>query len=509
MGSVLAPALALLLATAHAAGQSAPLVRLQGWVGRARSLPRTVDEEREEELRAILGELRLADADPSALTLGLIGLASLGRELGNDPGGAAAEKPPAPLLASARLGRKELEDELARGGAECATRLARDVLDRTRRRPPEERVLAAELLADAHAPETLALLCAAAREDDRDLALAARTALCGWDEPRVHLFFLEELAHHAPLTRLAGEHFQRTRASLGDAALTELARHVAQRYLSDDWREAAGARELGRALDTPRLVPILIEALATWNRRGENGKGSKRIRAEILAELRRISGRAIGPVPENWSAWWEGVQSGRNALPEELAAAGIESSTASFFGLHAFTDRVLFVVDRSGSMRTALATGEHSRHDEAIEQMLRFLRQSGEDTRFSVAMFNAKGYAWRSRLQPASDGNLELARHWLEGNPPEGSTYLFEGLRTGLSLDSHGRIPLERCEADTVIVLCDGATAEGPGWVARWLAEENEGAQLVFHCVLIGGEGDGTLEALAKGSGGEFVHVQS
>jgi hypothetical protein len=58
-----------------------------------------------------------------------------------------------------------------------------------------------------------------------------------------------------------------------------------------------------------------------------------------------------------------------------------------------------------------------------------------------------------------------------------------------------------------VIVLCDGATSEGAGWVARWLAEENERAQLVFHCVQLGADGNGTLQALSEGSDGEFLRV--
>ena len=62
-------------------------------------------------------------------------------------------------------------------------------------------------------------------------------------------------------------------------------------------------------------------------------------------------------------------------------------------------------------------------------------------------------------------------------------------------------------EADTVIVLCDGETEEGPGWVEPFLRSVNQRARVVFHCVRIGAAGDGTLEKLAGGSGGDFVRV--
>lgn len=491
------------LGASGSGAQGDPSTRLQAWIGRARSMPRSLDEKRQAELRAILGELRVArdddGAETAALDLGLVELASLECE--------GAEPVPA-LLASARLGRGALLEALAREGAPMAARLASDVLDAAKKRPRAERLLAAQLLLDAHVAAALPSLRAAAREGDPELARAALKALCGWADQGVHLLFLEELARKAPTTDIAAEHFRRARATLAEPVLELLEREVAWRYLAEDWREAARARGLARGLDLARAVPILIEAMATWDRRTDAGQGSKRIRAEILSELQRLSGRSIGAEPARWSEWWEGARAGRIALPADLAAAGIESTSAAFFGLHAVTDRVLFVVDRSGSMRTGFGTGGRSRHDEAIEQLACFLRRSGPDTRFSVALFNRSGEVWRGRLTPASEANLVLARGWLEQNEPDGETRLFEGLRAGLGLDARGRLDLERSEADTVIVLCDGATSEGPAWVARWLERENERAQLVFHCVQIGSQGNGTLEALAEGSRGKFVRVQ-
>lgn len=481
-----------------------PAQRLASWVERARQTPRSVDARRYNELTAILGDLRLARAagveDPVESDRALVGLASLQtRE-------ASAEVPP--LIAAARLGREELEGELARGPEVLAPRLALGVLDRDAGRPREERLLVALLLAETRVPATLAVLLSAAREEDLELAQAARGALVGWDDATVHGFFLDELARGAPCTTAAAAHFDALRGALAAEDLGRLSREVARRYLCEDWRDAARARGLARALDPPRAVPILIEALAAWERRTRTGTGSRRIQNEIVVELQRLSGRAMGAEPERWTAWWQAVKSGRIALPADIAAAGGQTSSAAFFGLRAVTDRVLFVVDRSGSMRTAFGTGGRSRHEEAIDQLVRFLQQSGEETRFSIAVFGSDGKAWRTRLATATSGNLELARKWLERNEPEGETLLFEGLRAGLQLDPRGRLALERCEADTVIVLCDGATTEGPGWVERWLATENEAAQLVFHCVQIGVEGNGTLEALAHGSSGEFVRVQ-
>jgi hypothetical protein len=77
-----------------------------------------------------------------------------------------------------------------------------------------------------------------------------------------------------------------------------------------------------------------------------------------------------------------------------------------------------------------------------------------------------------------------------------------------LRLDRSGTPNLERLEEDTVIVLCDGATAEGPGWVAPLLERVGAASAVAFHCVQLGsGGGDGALRLLAELSGGEYVET--
>lgn len=484
------------------AGHGDPVIRLGTWIERARIAPASLEDGRQDELRAILGELRLQRAESEhengALDHALIELASLEWREGIGP----------ELLASAHLGRDELEAELRRPASPLAARLAFEVLDVGAHRPRGERVLAAQLLGEVRIPATLTPLRAAAMEGDVELSRTARDALCGWAVPDAHLFFLDLLQRDLPGTSVAAEHFTRTRAALEAPVLARLQHEAARRYLSDDWRQAAQARALAQVLDTSRAAPVLIEALETWTRHAAAGTGSKRILGELVGALQERSGRGYGPDPALWNRWWRAVSDGKAVLPEELAARGEQLSSASFFGLQATSDRVLFVVDRSGSMQALFGTSGRSRSDEAIEQLLDFLRRSGADTRFALTLFGSEALSWRAKLAPASVANLELARRWLENAKPKGETRLFEGLRTALALDSKGRFGAEPCEADTVIVLCDGATTEGPGWVSRWLAEENERAQLVFHCVQIGQGGDGTLEALAKGTGGRFVRVQ-
>jgi hypothetical protein len=76
-----------------------------------------------------------------------------------------------------------------------------------------------------------------------------------------------------------------------------------------------------------------------------------------------------------------------------------------------------------------------------------------------------------------------------------------------LGLGPGDELNLDLVMADTVVVLCDGQTGHGPGWVAPLIEKIGHATQVVFECVLIGSDGDGTLKALAQQTGGEFLRV--
>ena len=90
---------------------------------------------------------------------------------------------------------------------------------------------------------------------------------------------------------------------------------------------------------------------------------------------------------------------------------------------------------------------------------------------------------------------------------PHGGTFLRPAVELALRLDSNGDVDAERLQADTIIVLCDGETGEGKGWVGPLLERINGEARVVFHTVLIGHRGDGTLEELSERSGGDFLAI--
>ncbi len=439
--------------------------------------------------------------------LDVVGL-GLAAELEED----TARKFRSPTLLARELGERVLE-ELVRLDPEgpVLSTATREVLILPERHSLPRRRAALELILRTRTPAGLLALLTVCRSPSDPLRRRALMRLASWPAPASDLFLVRQLGR--PRDRRGDPHpftvlLERVRSCpepLATEASRVLAGRLAMSLLGADWRECSRSIELARALPLAYRVPLLIDALRSWGKRAERGEGSRRIEGDLVRELRELSGREIGASARRWQEWWVGVR--RGEIPLE-PGADVEPlrTAASFFGLRPQSDRLTFVIDRSGSMSTRWATSEHNRYEEAIEQMLRFLQASGEETRFNVVLFNGGTRVSGGELRPATARVLESARGSLLRIRPEGDTMLRSAVQRAMRI-SRGQMDLDALEADTIVVLCDGETEEGPSWVGPTLERHNAEARLRFYCVLIGSRGDGTLEALAEGTDGGFLRL--
>jgi len=413
-----------------------------------------------------------------------------------------------------RAGKEHLDRALeGERGAQLLEWMAGEVLVLSGHHPVEQRYLALAELTARRTPRAKLALLTIARDEGDPLRSAVLELLPTWPDDAIDSFLVGLL--DKKVDRRSGPHpfnlvLKRIRdweAPLGSRASDLLVRRLAALLLSTDWRDASRAIELSRGLVYERSVPMLIDALATWQRRQEKGTGSKRILNEVARELRRISGRSIGLNPQSWTTWWIAVRQGRVAVPAYGEDPLKDRTQATFFGLQPISDRVTFIIDCSGSMKWGWGTEGHARFEEAIEQLMHYLQAAGEDTRFNVILFNSEPVRSSSHLVAATADTLERARASLLRRQPDGGTYLRPAVEMALQLDQAGGFDPARLEADTIVILCDGETTDGPGWVAPLLERIAAEARVVFHCALIGHAGDGTLQQLAEGTGGDFIRV--
>ena len=490
--------------------------RLEPWLERERAGRERIDERSAPELRRAVADVRLAWAiEPlswkryAAVLLDLAGATLRGHVRGVE------EEQASPALEVRGLALDALAAHL---GPVLSDWIAREVLPLASL-PVERRLAALALLEPRRIEPTKLALFSCARDPDPRVRVGALECLVGWQDETVHVFFLETLerargAAPGPEHGLAERHFAEVTIAPQGRAIARLGAFVAAGLSSTDWREASRAVQLSKPLGNGVVVPWLIEALSAWKTRATIGAQSLRVRFEIHGALASRSGRSLGLEPEPWREWWKAVQQGEVRGVTATTTGGMlpEGTRASFFGLRPQTDRVTFVIDRSRSMAEpfeALGTQARgrTRWKEATEQISAFVEALDDRARFGVVLFHDYAEVWRPRLATANERELRAARDWLDQRP-NGGTQLRSGVERALAIRDDGTVDLEVLECDTVIVLCDGATAEGPGWVRPFLERVQPLARVVFHCVQIGAGGDGTLEQLASLTGGSFVRVE-
>ncbi len=229
-------------------------------------------------------------------------------------------------------------------------------------------------------------------------------------------------------------------------------------------RDEAGRRiaeALAAAAGDVRGGRLVLAALETAERvrRAETVPGilglldhpRGRVVDRAFAAARAVTGMELPADPAAWREWWEHYGDGFEVPAKGSGpAAGGSRSRVRFYGAPIVSDRVVFVIDESGSMRDPGSDGEPKIDGAraALEEALDAMEPS--------AMFNVIGFGdgprpFKERLVPATDRNVRDARRFLKAAGPRGRTNVFDALE----------LALEDPEADAAVLLSDGAPSVG------------------------------------------------
>jgi hypothetical protein len=425
------------------------------------------------------------------------------------------------------------------GGADFGGWAFRRIL--TGKLPSDVRMrVGACLVLDEH-PKDIGLepLLQALKDPAFEVQRAALLALTGWADADASRALLGAAqAEKGELKRIArwqlGVHLRDLERRAGRPPTAEhgwpeslgglLAGALLPELLSPEWRRALQAAELSRYGRPEQVAPRLIEALLLWDQRrdvdGDPGAfvGVDRVRWAITDSLRAISGTAIPPDPRRWRSWWNAVRDGRREFVEDAEVSGVGRTEAGFFGLQIRSGAVAFLIDASGSMSGLMPARAHesttdglrnqTRFEAATDQLEKFLVGAEPGTVFRLALFSTGAQVYNIQPARTDERGRDAAMRWMHKQRPDGGTQLSSGMDKLVKRDADDRVDLESLGFDTLVVLCDGATAEGRAWARSWLRSYNSEAQLVIHAVQIGSGAAHALETLAEGSGGQFVRIE-
>lgn len=224
------------------------------------------------------------------------------------------------------------------------------------------------------------------------------------------------------------------------------------------------ATEALGAVGTREAIPHLLETLKHGRLRARN---MARTHLVSLARSEFRQERDYHTDYPSWNSWWKKVEKGFD--PDDPRYDYKE--TASYYRFKIHSDRVLFVLDVSGSMKWPDPPSP-SRMELARKELFGALnalaKQSGReqlerssDTEdeylrrppvyFNVATFAGHVEAWREEEVLATQENVDAAIEWLGTRNPRGGTNTYDALK----------FAVEKANVDSVFFLSDGVPSVG------------------------------------------------
>jgi HEAT repeat protein len=238
-----------------------------------------------------------------------------------------------------------------------------------------------------------------------------------------------------------------------------------------------------------------------------------RMKVEFGSSLFRMTGQFFGSRYQPWRAWWEKEggadykmlsKSKLKLKIEEREIRKLKELTgARFFGIQIESERVVFILDVSGSMseltrgRYAGSAGE-PRINLAIRELGKCLDQLSQKSFFNIVPFSSSVAAWGDGMMQWTPEVLVDAKSFVQKLGAGGGTNLFGSLE----------FVFEDAEVDTIFILSDGEPSVGrlqdPRAIRDEVAKWNKNRDVKIHSIAIGGNLQ-VLEWLAKDSGGTYV----
>jgi hypothetical protein len=368
----------------------------------------------------------------------------------------------------------------------------------------QAKALAALLKAQRKAPtgarlRTLQILGAVECEPAQAALLGC---LEGEDEPLAMATILRELAPFGPDT-------------LPAAGVIE---HLAH----ESWMVQRAAIEALVILGQREGVGAMITAL-------EGASG--RLRTDLRGGLVALTGLDYHTNHTLWQTWWE-ADGAQFEVPETgrtLSAAlpARDSVGMTFFGITTESQRVLFLLDLSGSMNYSMiardnptdAQGvppdlprgkEQSRLQAAKVDMVRALGGLREGALFNLVLYASDVWTWQDELVEMESTRRVDVQEYVDDLRASGGTNIYGALRTALEIAGvKGGEKWDSPRIDTLFLLTDGRPSVGlttqPDEILAYVRDKNRSGGIVIHTIGLSGAQDAyLLSELAAQNGGTY-----
>lgn len=277
-------------------------------------------------------------------------------------------------------------------------------------------------------------------------------------------------------------------------------------------------------------IPVLIRALETELNRKKD-PWAMDVRLHRLLE--GLTGQTVvrGSVAP-WKLFWEREGPGFRVQPK--AAPGEAPPEANkyekFFQIDVESDRVLFVLDFSGSMAepitlqattTAAPSGTTTTKAEiVVAEIEKLILSLPDGAMVNMVVFSDDVRVWRQEgdrptlVKLDDDSRDDLVVNFLRNLRPRGATNLYGALEKALQFSGRGiHDKYYETAFDTLYVISDGAPTAGEVTdkeeIRRRVRDTNRLRRIAIHCITFGDKNDTDfLRPMAEENGGRHVHIE-
>jgi uncharacterized protein YegL len=283
-------------------------------------------------------------------------------------------------------------------------------------------------------------------------------------------------------------------------------------------------------------VPHLINAL---------GVAKPRVQMALGAALKKLTGENHDAYADVWQKWWDDHKDDFESNPKMQKIRPSGAKDIEFYGLRIKSDRVLFIIDISGSMQkptkndnpaerwrpAAPTTGDGKQPpppppppeilsgpkiNVAKHELKKAIKGLNKETTFNIIAFNHVASQWKPTMTAATEKNKADAYKWMRALSAKGNTYIDGALRLGFRIAGLENFDKAYPDiyVDTIVLLSDGAPTDNafqakpmdPNIILEHVREWNARKHVVIHCVGVDMvEGIEFLKKLAAENGGTYV----
>lgn len=196
------------------------------------------------------------------------------------------------------------------------------------------------------------------------------------------------------------------------------------------------------------------------------------VRADVVAYLTAVSDRRHGLDAAAWAEWWR-ASGGTFRFPDviDLQSARMlaDDDVTSYYGIPLYAERLVFVIDISGSMAGP-------RMEAAKRELIQVIATLPDTTAITIVAFSDTAVAWNKTLVPANETNKQAATSFVASLVPRGMTASFDALDAAFSFDT-----------EAIYFLSDGEPTAGklvaPAAIVKFVTEANSSRRLSLYTI--------------------------